>query len=430
MPVVVVVGVQWGDEGKGKVVDLLAERAHLVVRYQGGNNAGHTVVVGGEKLILHLVPSGILRPETRCIIGSGVVVDPAVLLQEIDELRRRNITVDESRLFISEAAHLIMPYHRLIDVGREKLRGKKAIGTTGRGIGPAYEDKAARVGIRMADMLDAAVFKKKLKANLEEKNFYIVHRLKQDPLDFDRIAREYLEYGEILRPMIKNTVEIIHSELNKKRNLLFEGAQGTFLDLDGGTYPYVTSSNTVAGGVCAGVGIGPGHIDSVIGVCKAYTTRVGGGPFPTELVGELGDRLRERGGEYGATTGRPRRCGWLDGVMIRQAVKVNGIDGLALTKIDVLGGIPEVKVCTSYELDGVRQEWVPAGAERVERCRPIFERFEGWEVEDRAYDSFDALPYNMQRYIRKIENVAGVPVDIVSYSANRKDTIVIKNPFS
>ncbi|MBW2148322.1 MAG: adenylosuccinate synthase [Deltaproteobacteria bacterium] len=426
---VIVVGTQWGDEGKGKVVDLLAKDAQVVVRFQGGNNAGHTIVLKDRKVILHLVPSGILHPGKKCIIGRGVVVDPGVLLEEIRQLRELGYFTLDTLLYISEAAHLILPYHREIDIGRERLLGKGKIGTTGRGIGPVYEDKAARSGIRFVDLLEESVFRDKLKANLEEKNFYLKHRLRAEPLEFQPIVDQYLSFGEELRAFACDESLTLYEEMAKGSHILFEGAQGMFLDQDFGTYPYVTSSNTTAGGACTGAGVGPTKIDLVMGICKAYTTRVGAGPFPTELEDELGLHLRQRGSEYGATTGRPRRCGWLDAVLLRQAVRVNGIGSLAMTKVDVLQGLDGIKICVAYECDGKRLETVPDSLLRLTRCRPIYEEMPSWNQEVHCKGGFDSLPPQLTNYVRRVEELAGVPVDIISLGADREETVVRRNPF-
>ena len=426
---VVIVGTQWGDEGKGKVVDRLAKDAQVVVRFNGGNNAGHTIVVKGQKIILHLIPSGILYPGKKCIIGRGVVVDPAVLLEEIRQLKDLGHFTQNTQLFISEAAHLILPYHVEIDTGRERLRGKGKIGTTGRGIGPVYEDKVARCGIRFIDLLEAPVFCDKLKANLEEKNFYIQHRLGGKPLEFQPMADQYLAYAEQLRGFACDDSLMLHEEMARGSHIMFEGAQGAFLDQDFGTYPYVTSSNTTAGASCTGAGLGPTKIDLVIGICKAYTTRVGGGPFPTELEDEMGLHLREKGGEYGSTTGRPRRCGWLDTVLLRQAIRINGISSLAMTKLDVLQGLDVIKICVGYNLDGKLIDTVPNSLSQFERCRPVYQQMPGWKQETRCDGGFDALPEELKDYVKQVEERAGLPVDILSLGAEREKTLVRRNPF-
>lgn len=430
MSAVVVVGTQWGDEGKGKIVDLLTRYADVIVRFQGGNNAGHTLVVGGETFIFHLIPSGILYENKLCLIGNGVVLDPKVLMEELDGLEAKGMEVSPKRLRISPNTHLIMPYHRALDHAREakKSKGKK-IGTTGRGIGPCYEDKIVRCGIKVADLMDPELFQEKLKENVEEKNFLLERQLDAEPVDFHEILKEFERYRERLAPYVDNCSIIIDNALKEGRNVLFEGAQGTQLDIDHGTYPFVTSSNTVAGGACTGAGIGPSRIDRVIGVCKAYTTRVGGGPFPTELFDETGDRIQERGGEFGATTGRRRRCGWLDGVVLKDAVRLNGLDGLAITKLDVLSGIDPLKICTSYKGREKTWEYMPGTIREVEALRPNYHEVPGWQEDISQTDSFEALPERTRAYIRYIEDLAGVPVEIVSVGPGREQTIVLRNPF-
>ncbi|MBI2369057.1 MAG: adenylosuccinate synthase [Deltaproteobacteria bacterium] len=426
---VVVVGAQWGDEGKGKVVDLLTEYADVVVRFQGGANAGHTLVVEGETLILHLVPSGVLYPGKLCIIGDGVVVDPRALIEEMDGLRARGLLRQEENLLVSERAHMTLPYHRLVDTAREAHRGARRIGTTGRGIGPTYEDKIARVGIRFADLLDEEIFTEKLKAVLEERNAYLVHVLQQPQARFEAICEEYLGYARRLRPLVANTSLVIDQAMRQGKGVLFEGAQGTHLDVDHGTYPFVTSSNTVAGAACVGSGIGPTRITAVVGICKAYTTRVGEGPFPTELHDDCGGRLREDGQEYGATTGRPRRCGWFDAVLVRDAVRLNGLTGLALTKLDVLTGFPDLRVCTAYRYRGETFTEVPANFRVLEGCEPIYEELPGWDVRARGARRFEELPVNAQRYVRRLEEHVGAEFCMISVGPGRTETILLKNPF-
>ena len=378
---VVVIGTQWGDEGKGKVVDLLTERADCVVRFQGGNNAGHTLVVDGKQFICHLIPSGILHPGKVCMIGNGVVLDPGVLIQEMERLSAAHIPVTPENLVISRCTHVIMPYHRAIDAARESRKGGAKIGTTGRGIGPCYEDKVCRCGIRIHDLMDPAGFRRKLEANLEEKNFLLKHFFGLAPLDADSIADEYLAYGERLAPYAADVSEMLEAAQRQGRHILFEGAQGTHLDVDHGTYPFVTSSNTVAGNACCGSGIGPTRIHKVIGVVKAYTTRVGGGPFPCELLDDVGKRIQKVGGEFGATTGRPRRCGWLDMVVVRNSIRLNGLSGLVITKLDVLTGLPKLRIATRYRCGSTDLTSVPPELKALEACEPVYEDLPGWEEE-------------------------------------------------
>ncbi len=425
---VVVVGAQWGDEGKGKIVDILTEFADIVVRFQGGNNAGHTVTVGDRQVILHLIPSGILHPEKTCIIGNGVVVDPSVLIEEIETLKEKGFFRDNT-LLVSKEAHLIMPYHKKIDLAKERLRGKNRIGTTGRGIGPAYEDKVSRCGIRCGDLLNEEVFREKLKTNLLEKNHYMTTILHEEGFELHQIYHQYMGFAEKIAPYIADTSLYIAEAIDADKSVLFEGAQGTLLDVDHGTYPYVTSSNTVAGEAATGSGIGPTCIDSVVGVAKAYTTRVGEGPFPTELSAEEEASLRERGGEYGATTGRPRRCGWFDAVAARYAVKINGMNGLILTKLDVLDNLGEIKICTAYRYKGEILETFPQDSNTLHQCEPVYETLEGWLEDTSSAKRFEELPANAQRYIRRIEELCGVEVVMISVGAERKQAITVKNPF-
>ncbi|MBW2489205.1 MAG: adenylosuccinate synthase [Deltaproteobacteria bacterium] len=425
---VVIVGTQWGDEGKGKIVDLLAEFADVVVRFQGGNNAGHTMVVGDEQLITHLVPSGILQQKV-CVIGNGVVVDPAVLIEELDHLAGRKVDIGPDFLKISERAHLIMPYHKQVDHAREKFKGDKKIGTTGRGIGPAYEDKSTRRGIRFVDLLDASEFKEKVKTILDEKNFYLKHYLSADTLDGDRIIDEYAAYAERLTPYVSNVSIVIDSAIKAGQQVLFEGAQGTHLDIDHGTYPFVTSSNTLAGNACCGAGIGPRAITDVIGVVKAYTTRVGKGPFPSELFDEIGDRIQAKGAEFGATTGRRRRCGWLDTVILRNAVRLNGLTSLTVTKLDVLGGLDELKICTAYDYKGEILSEFPASLKVLADCRPVYETLPGWQEDISGIRDMKDLPVNVKDYLKRIEDLTETPIQIVSVGAERNQTMVRNNPF-
>jgi adenylosuccinate synthase len=423
---VVIVGAQWGDEGKGKIVDLLTQYADTVVRFQGGNNAGHTIVLKGEKFVFHLIPSGILYKDKQCIIGNGVVLDPAVLIEEIAEVKRRGYFKDDSQLMISEETHVILPYHRRIDVARERIF---KIGTTGRGIGPAYEDKVARCGIRAVDLIDEKVFRKKLEENLIQKNVYLVQVLKEKGFEFSEIFDEYLLYKKELEKYIKNTSLVLHEEIRRGKHVLFEGAQGALLDVDHGTYPYVTASNTVAGNACAGSGIGPTMINSVIGVAKAYTTRVGEGPFPTELQDHLGQKIRERGGEYGATTGRPRRCGWFDAVVVNHSIRINGIGEMMITKLDVLNDFDKIKVCVGYRLNGEVIHHLPSNLETLQSSEPVYEELNGWGTELKGVRRFSDLPPNAQRYIRRIEELVGTKITIISVGSDRDETIEVKNPF-
>ncbi|MGD2099523.1 MAG: adenylosuccinate synthase [Desulfobacterales bacterium] len=424
---VVIVGTQWGDEGKGKIVDLLAENADVVVRFQGGNNAGHTMVVGDEQLITHLVPSGILQKKF-CVIGNGVVVDPAVLIEELDHLASRNVDIGPDLLKISEKAHLIMPYHKQIDHARENFKGEKKIGTTGRGIGPAYEDKSTRRGIRFVDLLDADEFSEKAKTILDEKNFYLKHYLNAKTLDGDQIIDEYAAYAQRLAPYVSNVSIFIDSAIKAGQQILFEGAQGTHLDIDHGTYPFVTSSNTLAGNACCGAGIGPGAITDVIGIVKAYTTRVGKGPFPAELFDEIGDRIQAKGAEFGATTGRRRRCGWLDAVILRNAVRLNGLTSLTITKLDVLGGLDELKICTAYDYKGEILKDFPASLKVLADCQPVYETLPGWKEDISGIKDMKDLPANVKNYLKRIEDLTETPIQIISVGAERNQTIVHKNP--
>jgi adenylosuccinate synthase len=423
---VVIVGAQWGDEGKGKVVDLFTSWADVVVRYQGGANAGHTLVVGGVKTVLHLVPSGVLHPGKKCIIGNGVVVDPEALMEEIDLLRSRGLLSDPTQLVVSENAHVILPYHKRIDAGREK---QKAIGTTGRGIGPCYEDKVARRGIRIRDVLKASALREKLEQRLKEANAQI-KALGGEKCELDPLLDWALQLGERMRPYVGDASEVLSHEVAKGRAVLFEGAQGTLLDIDHGTYPYVTSSNTVAGNAAVGAGLGPTAIDSVIGITKAYTTRVGNGPLPTELHDATGERLRSVGAEYGATTGRPRRCGWLDALVLRYAARVNGLSGLAMTKLDVLTGFEKIMVAVAYKLaNGKTAAEFPSDPELLEHAQPVYEELPGWKERLGDQREYQELPENARRYIERVEQLVGVEAIAVSVGAERAQTIVRKNPF-
>ncbi|MGD0915753.1 MAG: adenylosuccinate synthase [Thermodesulfobacteriota bacterium] len=423
---IVIVGAQWGDEGKGKIVDLLTQYADVVVRFQGGNNAGHTIVLRGEKFVFHLIPSGILYGNKKCIIGNGVVLDPAVLIEEITEVKKRGYFKDDSQLMISEDAHLILPYHRRIDIAREKIF---KIGTTGRGIGPAYEDKVARSGIRVVDLLDEKIFRRKLEENLAHKNLYLVQVLKERSFEVSEILDEYLDLKRQLEKYVRDTSLVVYEEIQKGNHVLFEGAQGALLDVDHGTYPYVTASNTVAGNACAGSGIGPTMIDSVIGVAKAYTTRVGEGPFPTELRDQVGDKIRERGGEYGSTTGRPRRCGWFDAVIVKHSIRVNGIRDMAMTKMDVLNDFEKIKICVGYRFNGRVLHHVPSNLETLNRSEPVYEEVNGWGTEIKGARNFSDLPQNAQRYVQRIEELIGTKITMISVGSERNETVAVRNPF-
>ena len=429
MSTLVVVGVQWGDEGKGKIVDLLTREADVIVRFQGGNNAGHTLVVGGQKTIVRLIPSGVLHDGKVCVIGNGMVVNPEVLVEEIETLQTRGRLSDPASLKVSELAHLVMPYHKAIDLARERLRGAGKIGTTGRGIGPTYEDKMARVGIRFVDLLDDGVFAEKLERNLAEKNVYLDTLLEEQPLDYQQIFDDTRRLRDRLAPYVANTSRYVHDALAAGRKVLFEGAQGTMLDVDHGTYPFVTSSNTLAGAVCTGAGIAPRHIDAVLGISKAYTTRVGSGPFPTEDHGPAGEKLRRDGGEFGTVTGRPRRCGWFDAVVVRTAARLSGLSGLALTKIDVLSGLSTIRVCTGYTHRGRSYDEVPAGAHLLEAVTPIYEELPGWSEPLTDIRSLDALPRNARAYVERVEAIVGVPVRMISVGAGREETILTRPMF-
>jgi adenylosuccinate synthase len=425
----VIIGTQWGDEGKGKIVDLLAARADVVVRFQGGNNAGHTMVVDGEQFISHLVPSGILQGKT-CLIGNGVVVDPAVLIEEMDYLDGKGIDVGADRIKVSERAHLIMPYHQAVDLARENQKGSKKIGTTGRGIGPAYEDKATRRGVRFIDLLELETFAEKVRTLLDEKNFYLKNYLSATTLDAEEIIDTYSRYAGRLAPHVTNVSIALDEAIKKGRQVLFEGAQGTHLDIDHGTYPFVTSSNTVSGNACCGSGVGPGSVTDVIGIVKAYTTRVGAGPFPCELFDATGACIQEKGVEFGATTGRKRRCGWLDTVIVRNAVRLNGLTGLAITKLDVLGGLEELKICTGYEYKGNRLNEFPASLKVLAECTPLYETLPGWSEDISTIRQFGDLPQTTKTYLKRVEELTETPIQIVSVGPGRDETIVLKNPFA
>jgi adenylosuccinate synthase len=421
-----VIGAQWGDEGKGKITDLLSKSADMVVRYQGGVNAGHTVVVGDQTFKLHLIPSGILYPSTECIIGAGTVIDPKVLLQELSQLEALNIST--KNLLISETAHVTMPYHRLIDQASEERRGTHKIGTTKRGIGPTYADKSERTGIRIVDLMDTDSLKKKLRWTVNYKNDILQKLYELPPLDPEEVIEEYQGYAEKLRPHVVDSSLRIYEAYRQRRNILFEGAQGTLLDLDHGTYPYVTSSNPVAGGACVGAGVGPTMIDRVIGVAKAYTTRVGEGPFPTELHGAIGEELCDRGAEFGTTTGRRRRCGWFDAVIGRYAVRINGLDCLAVTKLDVLDELDEIKVCVAYEIEGRRCADLPSNARHFARCQPIYETVPGWNKSTADCRTLEDLPPQALAYLEFLAELMEVPIAIVSLGASRDQTIIVEDP--
>jgi adenylosuccinate synthase len=426
---VVVLGTQWGDEGKGKVVDLLTERAKYVVRYQGGHNAGHTLVINGEKTVLHLIPSGILRENVTSIIGNGVVLAPDALMKEMTELEARGVPVRE-RLLLSEACPLILPYHVALDNAREKARGEKAIGTTGRGIGPAYEDKVARRGLRVGDLFNKETFAIKLKEIVDYHNFQLVHYYKEDAVDYQTVLDDVLAIADILTAMVVDVSELLDNARMQGEFIMFEGAQGTLLDIDHGTYPYVTSSNTTAGGVATGSGLGPRYVDYVLGIVKAYSTRVGAGPFPTELNDETGEFLRKQGNEYGATTGRSRRTGWLDIVAVRRAVQINSLSGFCMTKLDVLDGLKKVKICVGYRMpDGREVDTTPLAAEGWEGIEPIYETMPGWSDITFGVKEHSKLPQAALNYIKRVEELTGVPVDIISTGPDRDETMILRDPF-
>ena len=426
---VVVLGTQWGDEGKGKVVDLLTERAKYVVRYQGGHNAGHTLVINGEKTVLHLIPSGILRENVVSIIGNGVVLAPDALMKEMTELEARGVPVRE-RLLLSEACPLILPYHVALDNAREKARGAKAIGTTGRGIGPAYEDKVARRGLRVGDLFDKETFAVKLKEIVEYHNFQLVNYYKADAVDYQKVLDDVLAIADILTGMVVDVSDLLYKAHLRGDFVMFEGAQGTLLDIDHGTYPYVTSSNTTAGGVATGSGLGPRYVDYVLGIVKAYSTRVGAGPFPTELFEDVGEHLSQKGNEFGATTGRRRRTGWLDAVAVRRAVQINSLSGFCLTKLDVLDGLKEIKICVGYRLpNGTEVDTTPLAAEGWEGLEPIYETMPGWSESTFGVKDHSKLPQAALNYIKRIEEVTGVPIDIISTGPDRSETMVLRDPF-
>lgn len=430
MSSVVVVGTQWGDEGKGKIVDLLTKYADFVVRFQGGNNAGHTLVVEGKKFVFHLIPSGILYDDKTCMIGNGVIVDPGVLIEEMEQLRGQGLEISPERFMISEGAHLIMPYHSSLDQAKEAaLSVDHKIGTTGRGIGPCYMDKVGRIGIKAGDLLDDTLFRDKLRAAIDEKNFLLTKKYNAAPVDFDVVYRQSQAFAEKLAPYYGNVSVTLDKARKKGQNILFEGAQGTHLDVDHGTYPFVTSSNTIAGNACNGTGFGPVYIDAVVGIMKAYTTRVGSGPFPTELFDATGEQLQDKGHEFGATTGRRRRCGWLDGVVGADSTRLNGVTGLAITKLDVLSGQKELKIATSYELEGKSYSAMPGNIREAAAVTPVYETLEGWKEEIDNIKSYDDLPSQAKEYIKRVEEVSEAPANIISVGPDRAETLLLSNPF-
>jgi adenylosuccinate synthase len=425
---VVVIGTQWGDEGKGKIVDWLTDRAQGVVRFQGGHNAGHTLVIAGKKTILRLIPSGILRGSVDCYIGNGVVVSPQALVQEMGELEAAGVPVAE-KLRISEACPLILPYHVALDHARETAKGAQKIGTTGRGIGPAYEDKVARRAIRLQDLFRPVRFAEKLQELLEFHNFVLEHFYKQPKLDFRKTLDEALSFAPRLAPLVADVPRALYEANRAGRNLLFEGAQGSLLDIDHGTYPFVTSSNCVAGAAAAGAGIGPHQLHYVLGITKAYTTRVGSGPFPTELADDIGEHLRQRGHEFGSVTGRPRRTGWFDAAALKRSIQLNGVSGLCITKLDVLDGVEAVKICVGYEIEGRLSDILPVGAEELERCVPVYEELPGWQESTVGVKAYDSLPRAARSYLQRIEALCRVPVDLISTGPDREETIVRRHPY-
>ncbi len=427
MAALVVVGSQWGDEGKGKIVDLLAKDADVIVRYQGGSNAGHTVITDKGTFIFHLIPSGILYRGKICALGNGVAIDPGGLIEELDRLKVHGIPVGK-RFVISNRAHVIMPYHKAIDKAAEQAKGARRIGTTGRGIGPAYVDKMARVGIRMGDLLNPQVLQQKIRENLVEINAFLERIYNTDGFTVEKIFKDYQAYGDRLRPHITDVPLILERAFDRGQHILFEGAQGTHLDVDFGTYPYVTSSSSCSGGACTGSGVGPTSITGVLGVTKAYTTRVGGGPFPTELTDEIGQMLMKRGNEYGSTTGRARRCGWLDMVLLRYAVRINGLTSMAITKLDVLDGCEELKICTGYRYQNKLQREIPADLQILAECEPVYERCQGWTADTTGLTSYRSLPPAAKRYLARVEELAGCPIDMISTGSKREDTIIVRNP--
>jgi adenylosuccinate synthase len=426
---VVVIGTQWGDEGKGKIVDWLTDRAQGVVRFQGGHNAGHTLVIGGKKTVLHLIPSGILRKEVDCFIGNGVVLSPQALLAEMDELEQAGVRNVVARLIVSEACPLILPYHSALDKAREAAKGEKKIGTTGRGIGPAYEDKVARRAIRLQDLLHPERFERKLEELLDFHNFVLQNYYRQEKVDFRKTLDETLALAPRLLPLIADVPRALYHANKAGKNLLFEGAQGALLDIDHGTYPYVTSSNCVSGAAAAGAGIGPMHLHYVLGITKAYSTRVGEGPFPTELSDDIGERLRQRGHEFGATTGRPRRTGWFDAAALKRSIQLNGVSGLCITKLDVLDGAETLKICVGYNIDGTVSDILPVGAEELERCVPVYEELPGWQESTVGVKTYEGLPKAARSYLKRVQELCAVPVDLISTGPDREETIVMRHPF-
>jgi adenylosuccinate synthase len=430
MLTLVVVGSQWGDEGKGKITDLLSEEADIIVRYQGGCNAGHTVVIGDKQFIFHLIPSGILHPGKKCLIGSGVVVDPESLWQEMENLRKEGLEID-GRLFIDPKTHIVLPYHKTLDELKEKKRGKDKLGTTKRGIGPAYLDKIARTGIRMIDLIDEKSLSKKLEINWKEKNeiFNKLYGLKMSNQEKINLIKKYQEYGQLLKKYLMDVSLYLNQAINEDKKILFEGAQGTLLDVDHGTFPYVTSSHPIAGGACVGTGVGPTKIDKVIGITKAYTTRVGRGPLPTEMQGEMEKYIRQKGKEFGATTGRPRRCGWFDAVVVNYAVRINGMDSIALTKIDILSDLDKIKICTSYKYDGKLIKEFPASLETLQKCIPVYEEMKGWKKDISQVTNYEDLPPQLKAYIHRIEELTKAKIVIVSVGPKRSQTIIREKIF-
>ena len=430
MSSLVIAGAQWGDEGKGKIVDVLTREAEVVARYQGGHNAGHTVVIEGKQYILHLVPSGILHEGTLSVIGNGTVVDPSALISELDDLAAQGIEVNEDNLLLSKSAHLIMPYHMALEASTERKLGKAKIGTTGRGIGPAYVDKALRIGLKVGDLLFPDLFRSKLESTLTYCNAVLKKICDMEGFEVQAVYDQYMEYAQRLTPFIGDASIAVNRALDEGRNVLFEGAQGTLLDIDHGTYPFVTSSNSIAGGVCTGLGVGPTRVGKVLGIVKAYTTRVGSGPFPTELTDDIGARMQERGAEFGATTGRPRRCGWIDAVALRHAMRINGMGAVALTKIDVLSGLDEVKICTAYEFRGEHITDFPSSAAELEECRPVYGTVvPGWIESTKGATGMEEMPAAARDYIAAVEDAIGVPIEIISTGPGREELIVLKEQF-